>query len=59
MWNRGERSRSLRSEPHRSQVGDATLERFAGYPAPLLDHYVCVRTRVSILIPEDDLFSGL
>ncbi|MGI8825233.1 MAG: PIG-L deacetylase family protein [Chloroflexota bacterium] len=44
---------------HRSQVGDEILERFAGFPAPLLDHYVCVRTRVPILIPETDLFDGV
>ncbi len=44
---------------HRSQVGDDILERFAGFPAPLLDHYVCVRTRVPIVIPEDDLFAGV
>jgi LmbE family N-acetylglucosaminyl deacetylase len=44
---------------HRSQVGEETLERFRGFPAPMLDHYVCVRSRVPILIPENDLFSGV
>jgi N-acetylglucosamine malate deacetylase 2 len=44
---------------HRSQVGEEILERFRNFPAPLLDHYVCVRTRVPILIPETDLFSGV
>jgi N-acetylglucosamine malate deacetylase 2 len=44
---------------HRSQVGEETLERFRSFPAPLLDHYVCVRTRVPILIPEDDLFAAV
>lgn len=40
---------------HRSQVGGETLERFRGFPAPWRDHYVCVRSRVPILIPEADL----
>jgi LmbE family N-acetylglucosaminyl deacetylase len=44
---------------HRSQVGEDLLERFAGFPGPWLDHYVCVRTRVPILIPESDLFVGV
>lgn len=44
---------------HRSQVGGETLERFRGFPAPWRDHYVCVRTRVPILIPEADLFTGV
>lgn len=44
-------------EAHASQVGEEILERFRGFPAPFLDHYVCVRTRVPILIPEHDLFS--
>jgi LmbE family N-acetylglucosaminyl deacetylase len=56
LW-RAQQIAALRA--HGSQVGDTILERFAGYPAPLLDHYVCVRTRVPILIPEDDLLSGL
>jgi LmbE family N-acetylglucosaminyl deacetylase len=56
QW-RGQQLAGLRA--HRSQVSDETLERFAGFPAPLLDHYVCVRSRVPILIPEDDLFAGV
>lgn len=44
---------------HRSQVGEDMLTRFAGFPPRLLDHYVCVRSRVPILIPETDLFSGV
>lgn len=44
---------------HGSQVGEEMLERFQGFPAPWLDHYVCVRTRVPILIPENDLFAGV
>jgi hypothetical protein len=44
---------------HRSQVRDETLTRFAAFPAPLRDHYVCVASRVPILIPEDDLFAGV
>jgi LmbE family N-acetylglucosaminyl deacetylase len=44
---------------HGSQVGEEMLERFRSFPAPLVAHYVCVRTRVPILIPETDLFSGV
>jgi LmbE family N-acetylglucosaminyl deacetylase len=44
---------------HRSQVGDAMLERFRGVPAPWREHYICVYTRVPIRIPEDDLFTGV
>jgi LmbE family N-acetylglucosaminyl deacetylase len=44
---------------HRSQVPAATVERFAGIPAPWINHFVCVRSHVPILIPEDDLFQGI
>jgi N-acetylglucosamine malate deacetylase 2 len=44
---------------HRSQVSDPVLERFRGFGKPWLNHYVCVRSRVPILIPEDDLFAGV
>jgi hypothetical protein len=44
---------------HRSQVDDAMLERFAGFPSPMLAHFICVRSRVPILIPEHDLFAGV
>ena len=44
---------------HGSQVSEETLDRFQAFQAPFLDHYVCVRTRVPILIPEHDLFSGV
>lgn len=44
---------------HRSQVDAATLERFGRMPAPWINHFVCVRSRVPILIPEDDLFQGI
>jgi LmbE family N-acetylglucosaminyl deacetylase len=44
---------------HRSQVDAATLRRFAGYPPPWTDYLVCVRSRVPICIPEDDLFQGI
>ena len=44
---------------HRSQVSDSVLERFRGFAKPWLNHYVCVRSRVPILIPEDDLFAGM
>jgi N-acetylglucosamine malate deacetylase 2 len=48
---------ALRS--HRSQVGEEMLARFQSFPAPLLDHYICIRARVPILIPEFDLFAGV
>jgi len=44
---------------HRSQVGEEMLALFEWFPAPFLEQYVCVRTRVPILIPEDDLFAGV
>jgi LmbE family N-acetylglucosaminyl deacetylase len=44
---------------HRSQVSDSVLERFRGFGKPWLNHYVCVRSRVPILIPEEDLFAGV
>jgi len=44
---------------HRSQVSDSLLERFRGFARPWLNHFVCVRSRVPILIPEDDLFEGV
>jgi LmbE family N-acetylglucosaminyl deacetylase len=46
-------------EAHSSQVGPEMLRRFRGFPSPWLDHYICVRTRVPILIPEKDLFDGI
>jgi LmbE family N-acetylglucosaminyl deacetylase len=44
---------------HRSQVSDEDLAYFRGFRPPWLNRYVCVRTRVPILIPEDDLFAGI
>jgi LmbE family N-acetylglucosaminyl deacetylase len=44
---------------HRTQVDEATLERVAGGLGPYVEHYVCVRSRVPIVIPEDDLFAGV
>jgi hypothetical protein len=44
---------------HRSQVDDAMLERFRDVPAPWLEHYICVYTRLPIRIPEADLFTGV
>jgi LmbE family N-acetylglucosaminyl deacetylase len=46
-------------QAHRSQVSDPMLERFRGFRKPWLNHYVCVRSRVPIVIPEDDLFTGV
>jgi len=46
-------------QAHRSQVPPDTVRRFHDLPKPLTDHYVCVRTRVPILIPERDLFAGI
>jgi LmbE family N-acetylglucosaminyl deacetylase len=48
---------ALRS--HKSQVSDEMLARRLERQGPWLDHYVCVRSRVPILIPEGDLFSGI
>ena len=48
---------ALRS--HASQVDDETLERVAGPSRTWLDTFVCVYTRVPILIPEEDLFAGV
>jgi len=47
---------ALRS--HRSQVPEETLKHFESGP-PWSDGYVCVRSRVPILIPETDLFAGI
>jgi LmbE family N-acetylglucosaminyl deacetylase len=44
---------------HGSQVSDEMLRRRTELQGPWIDHYVCVRSRVPILIPEDDLFSGI
>ncbi|MGH2444280.1 MAG: hypothetical protein ACRDFX_14080, partial [Chloroflexota bacterium] len=44
---------------HRSQVPHETIHMFRGFPVPWIDHFVCVRTTVPILIPEDDLFAGI
>lgn len=44
---------------HRSQVSDEFLEARRAGPGPWINHYVCVRSRVPILIPEEDLFAGL
>jgi LmbE family N-acetylglucosaminyl deacetylase len=44
---------------HHSQVDEAMLERFAGFPPPMLAYFICVRSRVPILIPEHDLFAGV
>jgi LmbE family N-acetylglucosaminyl deacetylase len=44
---------------HRSQVSPDFLAARRAGPRPWINHYVCVRTRVPILIPEDDLFSGV
>ena len=44
---------------HRSQVSDERLAQLQEASGPLLEHYVCVRSRVPILIPEDDLFAGI
>lgn len=44
---------------HRSQVSEEFLEARKAGPGPWINHYVCVRSRVPILIPEDDLFAGV
>jgi len=44
---------------HRSQVPDELLRMFRGFPAPWRHFFICVRTRVPILIPENDLFAGV
>jgi LmbE family N-acetylglucosaminyl deacetylase len=54
---RGRLADALRS--HRSQVSEEMLRRRTELSGPWLDHYVCVRSRVPILIPEHDLFSGI
>lgn len=44
---------------HRSQVPQETVDRFRSFPAPWRLHYVCIRARVPIRLPEDDLFQGI
>jgi LmbE family N-acetylglucosaminyl deacetylase len=44
---------------HRSQDPDRFVARIRTAPGPWIEHYVCIRSRVPIIIPEDDLFSGI
>lgn len=44
---------------HKSQVPPALIDRVVGMSDPWIDHYVCVRSRVPMLIPEYDLFAGI
>jgi LmbE family N-acetylglucosaminyl deacetylase len=46
-------------ETHCSQVSPEHVRWMRTAPGPWVEHYVCVRSRVPILIPEDDLFSGI
>lgn len=46
-------------EAHHSQVPPERLQWMRNRPGPWVEHYVCVRSRVPILIPEADLFSGI
>jgi len=43
---------------HRSQVGEDMLTRFKSFH-PRRDHFICIRSRVPIVIPERDLFAGV
>jgi N-acetylglucosamine malate deacetylase 2 len=54
---RGRLAEALRA--HRSQVSEDMVTRITAMEGDWLDHYVCVRSRVPILIPEVDLFSGI
>jgi LmbE family N-acetylglucosaminyl deacetylase len=44
---------------HRSQSTEAHVARIRAATGSWVEHYVCVRSRVPIRIPEDDLFSGI
>jgi len=44
---------------HHSQVPPEHVNWVRTAPGPWVEHYVCLRTRVPILIPESDLFSGI
>jgi N-acetylglucosamine malate deacetylase 2 len=43
---------------HRSQVGEEMLNRFESFH-PRRDHFICIRSRVPIVIPERDLFASV
>lgn len=44
---------------HKSQVSPDHVGWVRAAPGPWSEHYVCIRSRVPIVIPEDDLFSGI
>jgi LmbE family N-acetylglucosaminyl deacetylase len=46
-------------EAHASQVSPDHVRWLRTAPGPWIEYYVCIRSRVPILIPERDLFSGI